>query len=126
MKYIFDKFILPVLFSSLTAFQLFEENKPVQIFTVDTTEKTYLALGDSYTIGKSVPETDRYPVQTVSLLNKSGLYFHSPEIIATTGWTTNDLQHAIDKYHFSQTKYDIVTLLIGVNNQYQGKSQSEY
>ncbi|MBS1917262.1 MAG: SGNH/GDSL hydrolase family protein [Bacteroidetes bacterium] len=126
MKYIFDKFILSVLFVSVTTLQSHEKNKPVKAFPVNATEKTYLALGDSYTIGESVPETYRYPVQTTALLNKAGLHFRSPEIIATTGWTTADLQHAIDKYHFTKTKYDIVTLLIGVNNQYQGKSQAEY
>ena len=102
---------------------------PVQ--TIDTnsnqdTLKNYLALGDSYTIGQSVSESERYPVQTVKLLNNFGLLFSQPEIIATTGWTTEDLQKAINNYHFKNSVYDIVTLLIGVNNQYQGKSQSEY
>ncbi|HLK27524.1 MAG TPA: GDSL-type esterase/lipase family protein [Puia sp.] len=92
----------------------------------DTTTKTYLALGDSYTIGQSVPENDRYPVQTVQMLNDSGIKFHSPEIIATTGWTTANLQDAINNYQFQTSAYDIVTLLIGVNNQYQRRSQSEY
>lgn len=88
--------------------------------------KSYLALGDSYTIGQSVSESDGYPVQTVKLLNNAGLHFSTPGIIATTGWTTADLQNAINNYHFTDSIYDVVTLLIGVNNQYQGRSQSEY
>jgi lysophospholipase L1-like esterase len=88
--------------------------------------KTYLALGDSYTIGQSVSQSDRYPVQTAKLLNNAGLHFSAPEIIAMTGWTTADLQKAIGNYHFKDSLYDIVTLLIGVNNEYQGRSQSEY
>jgi len=71
-------------------------------------------------------EYDRYPVQTAKLLNDKGFHFCDPEIIATTGWTTSDLQKAITNYHFKDSIYDIVSLLIGVNNQYQGKSQSEY
>lgn len=86
---------------------------------------TYLALGDSYTIGESVPASERYPVQTVKLLESEGIYFGEPEIIATTGWTTADLLSAVNKTKFAQD-YDIVTLLIGVNNQYQGRSKNEY
>jgi len=102
---------------------------PVQ--TIDTTlnqhsAKNYLALGDSYTIGQSVTERDRYPVQAAKLLNDSGFHFSAPEIIATTGWTTADLQNAINTHRFAYPDYDIVTLLIGVNNQYQGRPQSEY
>jgi len=88
--------------------------------------KTYLALGDSYTIGQSVPDSDKYPVQTVKLLNDSGFNFSQPEIIATTGWTTADLQNAINNYQFKNSVYNIVTLLIGVNNQYQQRPESEY
>ena len=88
--------------------------------------KTYLALGDSYTIGQSVSESDRFPVQTAKLLSDTGFHFSTPEIIATTGWTTADLQNAINNYRFRDSVYDIVTLLIGVNNQYQGRSESEY
>lgn len=102
------------------------DSTPVQNSNNDTVYKSYLALGDSYTIGQSVPDSDRYPVQAVKLLKDSGLYFSAPEIIATTGWTTADLQNAISAHHFADSIYDIVTLLIGVNNQYQGRSQSEY
>ncbi len=95
-------------------------------FIKDTSVKTYLALGDSYTIGESVPTSERYPVQTVGILNASKLNFQQPDIIAKTGWTTADLQNAINNYHFTKSSYAIVTLLIGVNNQYHGRTQSEY
>ncbi|MBS1948461.1 MAG: SGNH/GDSL hydrolase family protein [Bacteroidetes bacterium] len=91
-----------------------------------STIRTYLALGDSYTIGESVTEPERYPAQVIDILNKSGFSFQAPEIIAATGWTTTDLRHAIDNYHFKNPVYDIVSLLIGANNQYQGRSLSGY
>ncbi|HEX4373749.1 MAG TPA: GDSL-type esterase/lipase family protein [Puia sp.] len=90
------------------------------------TLKTYLALGDSYTIGQSVNANEAYPAQTISILKDQNINFHSPEIIATTGWTTADLQNAMRQHIFAFAKYDIVTLLIGVNNQYQERSGSEY
>ena len=96
---------------------------PVTIKT-DTTN-TWLALGDSYTIGESVPEKDRYPVQTVTLLKAQGIDFSEAAIIATTGWTTQNLLDAI-KNKPVKPAYTIVSLLIGVNNQYQGRSLEEY
>ncbi|MBS1599233.1 MAG: SGNH/GDSL hydrolase family protein [Bacteroidetes bacterium] len=87
--------------------------------------KTYLALGDSYTIGESVPLADRYPIQTVKMLEAERIHFSEPKIIATTGWTTNDLLSAMNRTTFAD-QYDVVSLLIGVNNQYQGRSKSEY
>ena len=85
-----------------------------------------LALGDSYTIGESVAVVDRYPVQLVRRLRDSDrIFFDSPEIIATTGWTTGDLLDAIPTSK-PAGPYAAVTLLIGVNNQYQGRSLSEY
>jgi lysophospholipase L1-like esterase len=96
------------------------------VATQNDTTKTYLALGDSYTIGQSVIEKDRYPVQTAGLLNNAGFKFKPPEIIATTGWTTVNLASGINSHHFADSVYDIVTLLIGVNDQYQGSTLSEY
>ena len=91
------------------------------------TKKTfsYLALGDSYTIGESVPATDNFPNQTVQLLKNSGYDFIPAEIVAKTGWTTDELQQKIDNYTFNPP-YDIVTLLIGVNNQYRGRLVETY
>jgi lysophospholipase L1-like esterase len=86
---------------------------------------TYLALGDSYTISESVPVSENFPNQTVQLLQKAGHDFESPEIIAKTGWTTDELQDAIQRHPF-HAPYDFVTLLIGVNNQYRGRSVEEY
>ncbi|MCO4293016.1 SGNH/GDSL hydrolase family protein [Solitalea sp. MAHUQ-68] len=86
---------------------------------------TYLALGDSYTIGEAVEETDRYPVQLASFLNSDGLNVANPKIIATTGWTTDELMAGIEKAQLSET-FDFVTLLIGVNNQYRKRSTEAY
>ena len=86
---------------------------------------TYLALGDSYTIGEMVPLTDSFPYQIVQLLRKEGFDFHAPEIIAKTGWTTDELQVAVNNYQFLKT-YDFVSLLIGVNNQYRGRNTDKF
>ena len=86
---------------------------------------SFLALGDSYTIGEQVRIAESFPYQTVQLLRKKGLLFFAPEIIATTGWTTDELSAAMDSTSFLP-QYDIVSLLIGVNNQYRGRSVNEY
>jgi lysophospholipase L1-like esterase len=101
-------------------------NGNLQAMQLNETPKSYLALGDSYTIGESVALAEAYPAQTVAVLHKEGIIFRSPEIIATTGWTTEDLQNALEHHHFSSSNYQIVTLLIGVNDQYQGKPLDEY
>ena len=94
----------------------------------------YLALGDSYTIGEQVLPEENFPNQTVSLLNKTaggvenhrqGYSFTHPEIIATTGWTTDELDAAIDAAGISK-EYDLVSLLIGVNNQYRGRTLNNF
>ena len=89
------------------------------------TSKTYLALGDSYTIGESVSEQERFPFQTAQLLKDKNIDINIPDIIAKTGWTTRDLLDALNSDPPQKT-YSFVTLLIGVNNQYQGKSLQEY
>ena len=86
---------------------------------------SYLALGDSYTIGEGVPVFESYPYQAVQILRKKGFNLLAPEIVAKTGWTTGELQAGIDGTKFLPI-YDVVTLLIGVNNQYRGKSPEEY
>jgi lysophospholipase L1-like esterase len=86
---------------------------------------TYLALGDSYTIGESVAQKESFPFQLVEQLKGSGYQFLAPKIIAKTGWTTNELQDGI-KLSGVEAKYDVVTLLIGVNNQYRGYAINAY
>lgn len=85
----------------------------------------YLALGDSYTIGESVETNQRFPVQFVQKLNNEEILTESPQIIATTGWRTDQLIDAIENNTFPDT-FDLVSLLIGVNNQFQGRSISTY
>ena len=86
---------------------------------------SYLALGDSYTIGQSVMPSENFPNQTVQLLNQQNYNFKSPEILATTGWTTDELQTNINNHTFTPP-YDFVSLLIGVNNQYRGRTVENY
>ncbi len=80
---------------------------------------SFLALGDSYTIGEQVPLAGSFPYQAVQLLRDAGFHFSAPEIIAKTGWTSDELLEAVNYTHLLP-KYDIVTLLVGVNNQYRG------
>lgn len=92
-----------------------------------TIEKTYsmLCLGDSYTIGEAVEESERFPMQTFELLKRKGFYFEKPTIIAKTGWTTDELSAAVKEANL-KGRYDVVTLLIGVNNQYRGREIEIY
>lgn len=85
----------------------------------------FLALGDSYTIGESVAPAERWPVQLAALLRAEGLTIDDPRIIATSGWTTDELSAGIDSAN-PQGIYELVSLLIGVNNQYRGRGQDEY
>ncbi|HEV8125531.1 MAG TPA: SGNH/GDSL hydrolase family protein [Gemmatimonadales bacterium] len=84
-----------------------------------------LCLGDSYTIGESVTVAERWPVQLAARLRARGLEVAEPTVIAQTGWTTDELDGAIDQVN-PKGPFDIVTLLIGVNNQYRGRSAEEY
>ena len=85
----------------------------------------YLALGDSYTIGESVAEAQRWPVQLAQRLMAAGIPALDVTILAQTGWTTAELQDAIDKADIKE-QFDLVSLLIGVNNQYRGRDLDEY
>jgi len=85
----------------------------------------FLALGDSYTIGEGVAVEGRWPVQLARRLRGDGAAIGDPEIIATTGWTTDELSAAMDKASFAPP-YALVTLLIGVNNQYRGRDVANY
>jgi lysophospholipase L1-like esterase len=88
---------------------------------------TYLALGDSYTIGEQVPVFENFPYQSIQLLRSQHkeLSFAAPEIVAKTGWTTDELSAGIAAATFLP-EYDFVSLLIGVNNQYRGRSVANF
>ena len=86
---------------------------------------SYLALGDSYTIGEGVPEAGRWPLQLAAALRDDGIALAEPQIIARTGWTTDELSAAIDAAQ-PQAPFAFVSLLIGVNNQYRGRDVAEY
>ncbi|MBW3569878.1 MAG: SGNH/GDSL hydrolase family protein [Gemmatimonadetes bacterium] len=88
-------------------------------------EMRFLALGDSYTIGEGVDPAERWPVQLAGLLRERGIPVGDPQIIARTGWTTDELSAAIDRAD-PRGPYALVTLLIGVNNQYRGRDAEEY
>jgi lysophospholipase L1-like esterase len=87
--------------------------------------RTWLALGDSYTIGEGVPLYDSYPYQALRILRRMGEDWSAPEIVAKTGWTTDELAAGIASAQL-MARYDLVTLLIGVNNQYRGRGVEEY
>ncbi|HEX4683964.1 MAG TPA: SGNH/GDSL hydrolase family protein [Gemmatimonadaceae bacterium] len=84
-----------------------------------------LALGDSYTIGESVTAAERWPMQLAAMLREQGRAVAKPEIVAFTGWTTDELAAAIET-EMPRGLFDIVSLLIGVNNQYRGRATGEY
>ena len=108
-------FISLLLLSSCAPYQSSDDSSPL----------TYLALGDSYTIGESVEIDERWPVQLADSLAKTGIKVEDPKIIARTGWTTNELMQAIEDSNVTTT-FDMVSLLIGVNNQYRGYEISQY
>ncbi len=84
-----------------------------------------LALGDSYTIGEAVASAERWPEQLAAMLRELGVEVEEIEIVAKTGWTTDELDVAIDRAA-PRGHYDLVSLLIGVNNQYRGRPVEEY
>jgi len=96
------------------------------LFGQDNTRAfSFLALGDSYTIGESVAERERWPVQLVGVLREEGIDIKDPQIIAKTGWTTEELREAIAANEL-HPPYDLVSLLIGVNDQYRGYDIDNY
>lgn len=99
-------------------------------FSISQTESdsdtlSYLALGDSYTIGESVKPKDRWPNQLKSALDTTNFKIKKARIIAKTGWRTDDMLSNAKK-QLSDSTFDIVSLLIGVNNEYQGKSPKSF
>jgi lysophospholipase L1-like esterase len=115
-------YLFPMMFLSLFwgyGFKNFKSNPMNETFT-------YLALGDSYTIGEGVEESGRYPNQTIALLKEKGMVIEFSGIIAKTGWTTDELSKGINDSGIRGNNYDLVTLLIGVNNQYRGRDIENY
>ena len=100
---------------------IFEEN----INSLSDSPFSFIALGDSYTIGEGVNVEDRWPNQFVNLANENGFDFDQPVIIAETGWKTYDLLDSINQTNFS-SKYDYISLLIGVNNQFNSRPIHEF
>jgi lysophospholipase L1-like esterase len=86
---------------------------------------TFLALGDSYTIGEGVDADERWPAQLTRRLGALGIAVAAPHVVARTGWTTDELARAMDATTFA-APYDLVTLLIGVNNQYRDRPLDNY
>jgi len=87
--------------------------------------RRFLALGDSYTIGEGVAAADRWPAQLAAALKRADVAIDEPEILARTGWTTDELAEAMHRHRF-HPPYALVTLLIGVNNQYRGLDLQNY
>ena len=100
---------------------ILEEN----INSLSDSPYSFIALGDSYTVGEGVNEDDRWPNQFVDLANENGFDFDQPVIIAETGWKTYDLLDSINQTNFS-SKYDYISLLIGVNNQFNSRPIHEF
>ena len=85
----------------------------------------YLALGDSYTIGEAVAAEARWPMALVEQLRRAGEMLDDPQIVAVTGWTTDELAQGMDAAALTPP-YELVSLQIGVNNQYRGRSAEDY
>lgn len=103
-----------------------QEDKEMDDIKINSAELNYLALGDSYTIGESVAEEKRFPYQLIHSEFMPSQEVGQLKIIAQTGWTTKDLLLAMDKENLTAGQFDFITLLIGVNNQYQGKPFQQY
>lgn len=103
-----------------------EKTDPVPVVTEDSIQPLrYLALGDSYTIGEDVAETQRYPFQLSERIKQSGFPTITHKIIARTGWTTADLKNGIAQEKID-SNWQLVSILIGVNNQYRGQPLNRF
>jgi lysophospholipase L1-like esterase len=118
-------FTLLIIISLYAAYPNCIDLKPDKINSMSKGKIEILALGDSYTIGEKVAESARWLLQLVEELRRHGFDPAEPRIIAETGWTTDELISAIEAARITEM-YDIVTLLIGVNNQYRGRDTAEY
>lgn len=112
--------------TSQDAMPIIEPTTPEMPTPPPTEKYAYLALGDSYTIGHSVAEEDRFPVQLSNRLIAQGFDMEETKIVAKTGWTTDELQNGIDQATELRDTYQLVSLLIGVNNQYRNRPVETY
>ncbi|CAN5294247.1 SGNH/GDSL hydrolase family protein [soil metagenome] len=101
-------------------------NTPRNTTISENMDYSYLALGDSYTIGEGVPLEQSWPVQLVNGLKEMGYKIAPPKIIAKTGWTTRNLIDNVETEINVQRQFDLVSILIGVNNQYQNRRETEF
>lgn len=120
-RHFFNRLIVQVTFSFILIFVTSQAMS--QLIIQDNIR--FLALGDSYTIGESVDASERWPSLLIDSLKARKIKCHAPKIIAVTGWRTDNLQDAIQKEKL-RDEYSLVSLLIGVNNFYQGKSVESY
>jgi lysophospholipase L1-like esterase len=119
MKWIWSIFILMTACSAENPTNVEPDN------LIDKSKYRYLSLGDSYTIGESVAPEERWSMILTDMLRKNNVNIADPEIIARTGWTTAELMDGI-KNRNPKGPYNLVSLLIGVNNQYRGQSLERY
>lgn len=119
MKWIWSIFILMMACSAENPTNMEPDN------LIDKSKYRYLSLGDSYTIGESVAPEERWSMILTDMLRKNNVNIADPEIIARTGWTTAELMDGI-KNRNPKGPYNLVSLLIGVNNQYRGQSLERY
>ena len=116
--------ILILIITMLSCNSIENQNNIIPDMNLNNPKRTFLALGDSYTIGESVDEKDRWSRQLIDLL-KIKFNFTKHDIVARTGWTTSELTQAIEAKKLTE-QYEMVSLLIGVNNQYRGQSLDSY
>lgn len=125
MRYLF-LLLVTILLGTCNTNEVAKPQGPFPPLPGATTPISYLALGDSYTIGESVAERERYPNQLADSLAPFGIELSPVDIVARTGWTTDELADGIAARDDLQITYDLVTLLIGVNNQYRNRPIGPY
>ncbi|WP_339708335.1 SGNH/GDSL hydrolase family protein [Algoriphagus aquimarinus] len=130
MKFVLITFTILGMLSCNSSKNMLPDNSDSQMTenpTDNLNQLTYLALGDSYTIGEGVSDAGRYPSQLITKLNtETSKVWDAPKVIAQTGWTVDELEQGINRDDIEGNTYDLVTLSIGVNNQYRGLPISKF
>ena len=111
--------------SDQSSTEIIDDNNNKNFISPNNESYSFLALGDSYTVGEGVSYEESWPSQFVDYALDRGIDFKNPELIAQTGWKTYDLLNAIKSSNLS-VKYDFISLLIGVNNQFNSRPLSEF